>query len=101
MAGKKLQPSAAPLGSAQLRSVKPQIIHSLSYETEEEGEAEGGGDDRKMWSSTRTPAWTNCHFSILSAARHSPHSSATENFSPLFSLRSSSVSPEKSGSRAC
>lgn len=30
--------------SAQLRSVKPQIIHSLGYETEEEGETEGGNE---------------------------------------------------------
>lgn len=44
---------SASLCSAQPRSVKPQIIHSLGYETEEEGETEGG-NARETRSSTHS-----------------------------------------------
>lgn len=78
-----LQPiRSAPFCCAQPRSVKPQITHSLSYETEEEGEMMGG-NDRKMRSSTHsgTDKLSAFCLSIVSAVIHSllPHSSATEH----------------------
>lgn len=79
-----LQPArSASFCCAQPRSVKPQITHSLSYETREEGEMMGG-NDRKMRSSTHSGAdkLSALCLSIASAAAHSFPSS-------LFSYRAS------------
>ena len=64
---------SASICSAQPRSVKPQILHSLGYETEEEGETEGG-NDRETRSSAHSGTdklWAFC-LPIASAETHLP-----------------------------
>lgn len=73
MVGKKLQPSAAPLGSAQLRSVKPKIIHNLSYETEEEGETEGEEVMTERCGAPRTRQHGQTVISLSSQLQDTPH----------------------------
>lgn len=63
---------SASFCSAQLRSVKPQIIHSLRYETEEEGETEGGNDGETRSSThSGTDKLSAFCLSIVSAETHS------------------------------
>lgn len=85
-----LSARSASFCSAQLRSVKPQIIHSLGYETEEEGEErrDGGREQqRETRGAPHSPARTNCQLSVSLSSPGRTHSLLLAQFGYRISRR--------------